>query len=234
MPDRNDRSRALGRLAVHAAPGGSAAPARRGVRPLGLGDRRDGAVLVPDDGALRLVVALHGAGGSGRRMLELVAEPARRRGLLVLAPDSRSTTWDVIAGGYGPDVAFLGDAITHMASTYGVEPARALLCGFSDGASYALSLGICNGDLFERIIAWSPGFVAPATRVGTPRIFVSHGVADRVLPIDRCSRRLVPVLRADGYAVTYEEFDDGHVVPTAVVERSLDWAVSPGSPAPGG
>ena len=232
MPDRNDRSRALGRLSVSPSAGGSAAPGSRGVLPLGLGDRRDGALLVPDGAPSRLVVALHGAGGSGRRMLDLVAEPARRRGLLVLAPDARSTTWDVIVGGYGTDVAFLSDAITHAVSTYGVDPAGALLCGFSDGASYALSLGIGNGDLFERIIAWSPGFMAPATRVGTPRIFVSHGVADRVLPIDRCSRRLVPVLRADGYHVTYEEFDDGHVVPPAVVERSLDWALSPGSPAP--
>jgi phospholipase/carboxylesterase len=43
-----------------------------------------------------------------------------------------------------------------------------------------------------------------------------------VLPIDRCSRRLVPELQRAGYDVTYEEFDGGHVVPPSVVERSLD------------
>ena len=43
------------------------------------------------------------------------------------------------------------------------------------------SLGIANGDLIDRVIARSPGFVAPVTRVGRPRIFVSHGVKDRVL-----------------------------------------------------
>ncbi len=31
--------------------------------------------------------------------------------------------------------------------------------GFSDGASYALSLGVPNGDLFTHIVAFSPGFM---------------------------------------------------------------------------
>ena len=34
------------------------------------------------------------------------------------------------------------------------------------------------------------------------------------------------LLRDDGYDVTYEEFDDDHLVPAAVVERALDWAPS--------
>ena len=62
------------------------------------------------------------------------------------------------------------------------------VCGFSDGASYALSIGLANGDLFGHVLAWSPGFVAPPEFVGRPRVFVSHGTDDRVLPIDRCSR----------------------------------------------
>jgi phospholipase/carboxylesterase len=223
----NSARRSVGRLAVRTpATLPAAGPVPGGVRPLGLGGRRDGVVVAPAGPPARLVVALHGAGGSGRQLVELLAEPARRRELLVLAPDSRSTTWDVIAGGYGPDVAFLSDALAQVAGTFGIDSSGAVVCGFSDGASYALSLGIANGDVFDRIIAWSPGFAAPATRVGTPKIFVSHGVADRVLPIDRCSRRLVPVLRDDGYDVTYDEFDDGHLVPAAVVERSLDWALS--------
>jgi len=49
--------------------------------------------------------------------------------------------------------------------------------GFSDGASYALSLGLTNGDLFTHVIAFSPGFAAPAEQRGRPRIYVSHGVA---------------------------------------------------------
>ena len=58
------------------------------------------------------------------------------------------------------------------------------------GASYALSVGLTNGDLFSDILAFSPGFMAPAVRHGAPNIFISHGTQDTVLPIDRCSRRI--------------------------------------------
>jgi phospholipase/carboxylesterase len=80
---------------------------------------------------------------------------------------------------------------------------RLAIGGFSDGASYALSLGISNGDLFTHVLAFSPGFMAPAGRTGSPHIFVSHGV----LPIDRCSRKIVPDLERGGCNVLYWEFD---------------------------
>ena len=67
--------------------------------------------------------------------------------------------------------------------------------GFSDGASYALSLGVANGDLFDSVIAFSPGVLAPRVSKGRPRFFVSRGTEDQVLPIGRTSRRLVPELR---------------------------------------
>ena len=47
--------------------------------------------------------------------------------------------------------------------------------------SYALSLGLANGDLFTHVIAFSPGFITPAPPSGRPPIFVSHGTADQVL-----------------------------------------------------
>jgi phospholipase/carboxylesterase len=159
-------------------------------------------------------------------MIDLFAAAAERRGVLVLAPDARGRTWDVIAGGYGPDVAFLDDALARIVADVAVDPRRVAVAGFSDGASYALSLGIANGDVFPHIIAYSPGFAAPATSTGRPRIFVSHGMTDQVLPIDRCSRRLVRALRDDGYDVTYEEFGDGHRVPPEILERSLDWLLT--------
>jgi predicted esterase len=51
----------------------------------------------------------------------------------------------------------------------------------------------------------------------------AHGTVDRVLPIDRCSRQLVPRLRALGYDVTCDEFDGGHDVPDSIVRRAMDW-----------
>jgi phospholipase/carboxylesterase len=63
--------------------------------------------------------------------------------------------------------------------------------------------------------------MAPTQTADTPRVFVSHGVHDEVLPIDPCSRRIVPALQRAGYDVEYHEFDGGHVVPPGMVERAV-------------
>jgi phospholipase/carboxylesterase len=104
-----------------------------------------------------------------------------------------------------------------------VDPARVGVGGYSDGASYALSLGLANGDLFSDVLAFSPGFLAPAGQTGSPRIFVSHGTQDGGLPIDSCSRRIVPQLERAGYEVRYREFEGGHVVPPGIAREAAIW-----------
>ena len=216
-----------GRLTVAASPVSPERAARPGVHPLGLGDGRDGLLLVPpalpESGPVPVIVALHGAGGTARQMIDLLGTVARDRGVVVVAPDSRGATWDVIRGGYGPDVRFLGDALSQVSAAFSTAPEVTALAGWSDGASYALSLGIANGDVFPNVIAWSPGFASPGMRTGSPRMFVSHGVRDPVLPIDRCSRRLVPQLQRAGYPVTYREFPGAHQVPPEIVAEALTW-----------
>ncbi len=178
---------------------------------------------VPLAQPLPLIVTLHGAGGDARGALAPLRAAADVHGLLLLAPKSRGPTWDVILGGYGPDVALLDGALAWTFARYPVNPTHVVLEGFSDGASYALSLGLGNGDLFTHLLAFSPGFLAPAAQVGAPRIFVSHGDADRVLPIERCSRVIVPQLEWAGYDVEYLEFAGPHTVPSEVVEAALTW-----------
>jgi phospholipase/carboxylesterase len=203
----------------------AAAALTPGRHPLSLDGRRDGAFLVPNGlnpaRPVPLIVALHGAGGIATQMLDLLAVQAERQGMIVLAPESRGSTWDVIRGGYGPDVAFIDRALTKIFQLQRIDPSRVALAGFSDGASYGLSLGVINGELFDHILAFSPGFMAPTSTADTPRIFISHGVHDEVLPIDPCSRRIVPTLRQAGYDVEYHEFQGGHVVPPEMVERAM-------------
>jgi phospholipase/carboxylesterase len=170
-----------------------------------------------------LLVLLHGAGGSAAATLELVRAAADAANAIVLAPQSAGRTWDMIERGFGPDVERIDAALAHVFGRLAVDPARIALAGFSDGASYALSLGLGNGDLVTHLIAFSPGFVAPPEARGRPRIFVSHGSEDRVLPIGRCGRRVVARLRGAGYDVTYEEFDGGHTVPAAIAQAALAW-----------
>ncbi|MGY1711855.1 alpha/beta hydrolase [Geodermatophilus sp. SYSU D00758] len=215
-----------------ASPGGPPETAGRepvapGTRPLGLTGTRDALVRVPPGTppgrALPVVVVLHGAGGDAESGLGLLRGPADERGLLLLAPASRGATWDAVRDGYGPDVATVDHALAAVSASVPVDPRRVALAGFSDGASYALGLGLANGGLFRRVVAFSPGFVPPGPTRGTPRVFVSHGTADEVLPVDRTSREIVPDLRADGYDVTYREFPGPHAVPPEVAREAVDW-----------
>lgn len=182
------------------------------------------AVYVPpasDGKPLRLVMMLHGAGGVASSALNILRDEADRHRLLLLAPKSTARTWDVITGEYGPDVRNLDRLLTEVAAVY---PLRGYtVAGFSDGASYALSLGLTNGDVFDSVIAFSPGFQAAEATHGRPHVFVSHGREDQVLPIDRCSRRIVPALEKSGYDVTYHEFADGHAVPKAIQRMAVQW-----------
>jgi phospholipase/carboxylesterase len=195
--------------------------------PLGLGKGiRDGVIQMPStmpDGKVPLLVYFHGATGNGAGVLGRIGPAADQSGVAVLAPDSRDGTWDVIRGSFGEDVAFLNRALELVFERLDVDPARLAIGGFSDGASYALSLGLANGDLFPRVVAGSPGFVVSATPHGRPRFFISHGISDQILPIDQCSRRIVPRLKSMGYDVTFREFEGRHELPPAIANEALRW-----------
>lgn len=178
---------------------------------------------LPADHPAPLIVTLHGAGGTAQGGLAPLLSLAENAGALLLSPGSAGVTWDVVSGGYGADVWFIDRALAEVFARFAIDTSRLAISGFSDGASYALSLGLANGDLFTHIIAYSPGFVTPGARIGSPRVFISHGTGDKVLPIDRCSRRIVPVLRRAHLDVDYHEFDGGHTVPAGIARQSLQW-----------
>jgi phospholipase/carboxylesterase len=199
-----------------------------GLHPLSIAEDRDALLLVPKKAGAQpqaLVVSLHGAGGNAQHGIRLFEAHAEAQGFLILAPPSRRETWDVIVNNLGPDVDFIDAALQRVFETHDIDHTRIGVAGFSDGASYALTLGLPNGDLFSHVLAFSPGFTAHPSTTGSPGIFISHGKRDTVLPIDPCSRRIVPRLRSAGLRVDYREFDGGHTVPdemsAAAVEQLL-------------
>jgi predicted esterase len=176
----------------------------------------------PPPGPLPLIVLFHGATSTPRRVIPFLRAAAERRGTLIWAPKSVGATWDAIrTPGFGPDAAALVRAFDTIARRHEIDPERTDVAGFSDGASYALMLGLAWGDRFRRILAFSPGFVRDLPRVGRPSVFISHGTSDPVLPIDRTSRRIVPALRAEGYDVEYHEFAGGHEITPEAVAAAL-------------
>jgi phospholipase/carboxylesterase len=169
-----------------------------------------------------LIVVLHGAGGDANQALRYLDAYIEEVGSLLLAIKSRGPTWDAIRGEFGVDVSALDVALAEVFDRFQVDDARIAIAGFSDGATYALSLGIINGDLFKDVLAFSPGFIISSDRkpLGAPHIFISHGTEDRVLPIIQTSRQLVPLLREAGYEVDYREFGGGHTIPSAMARAA--------------
>jgi phospholipase/carboxylesterase len=204
-------------------------PLPAGESPLGLShDGRDGLIYVPKQGGrprLPLLLLLHGATGSAARITSRTGafDLAEELGVVVLAPDSREVTWDIATGPPGPDLAFIDRALQYVCARTAIDPHRFAVGGFSDGASYALSLGLTNGDVFSHVIAFSPGFIKARRAVGHPAIFVSHGTRDDILPADDTSRKFVPDLESAGYAIRYREFNGGHTVPPEIAREAFKW-----------
>lgn len=227
LPSAEEPGGGLSRLSARPGPPtGSAAP---GLTSLGLGTSRDGYLYVPqsyDPGKKTpFLLALHGATISAQGPLNLMTPYANSHGFVLLAVKSADYTWDAIRGKYGTDVAFIDACLKACFARVNVDPARVFVSGFSDGASYALGLGLTNGALFSRLAAFSPGFIPPGDSPlqGKPEVYVSHGRRDQILPIGQSSRLIVPALQSEGYTVNYVEFDGPHTVPATIADSAVTW-----------
>jgi len=215
------------RMSARPGTASPATPIAPGLHPLGFRTERDALLYVPESSAkldrAPLVLSLHGASRDANRGIELLRTLSDEHGFLLLAPATARGTWDIITGPGGPDAKFINRSMARIFELRKIDPARIAMAGFSDGASCALSLGLANGDLFSAVLGFSPGFVVDLERVGKPPVFISHGTVDQVLPIDECSRRIVPQLKQEGYRVTYREFEGKHELPPAVASEAMRW-----------
>jgi predicted esterase len=203
---------------------GGEAPATGLVRIDVGADRPAWARIGPDPGRPRpLAVMLHGSGGQPEQGVGLLEPFATESGIVVVAPASSDYTWDGVLHLPGRDAERIDRALEWVFERHAVDSRRLAVGGFSDGASYALSLGVDNGDLFSHVLALSPGFAAPSAPRGAARFFISHGTRDTVLPIAHCSRRIVPALRRANLEVEYHEFAGGHEIPPDVARRAVEF-----------
>lgn len=207
---------------------------------LGLDRERDALLFIPKSATnssitkapLPLLLFLHGATQSADDMFWYLDSVPEEAGVAILAPNSRKTSWDAISDSFGPDVEFLNRALQRAFDSVAIDSTRVGIGGFSDGATYAIALGLINGDLFKRVAAFSPGLVIEGAKQGKPSFFISHGAQDRILPIERCGRRVAAGLKARGYEVTFREFDGGHGIPPDVMREGLRWVAEPAGSVP--
>ncbi len=124
MPSPRQGTEASRLQARPAPPTESIAP---GTHRLGLGAERDGFLYVPPSYrsavAAPLLILLHGAGQSSAEWqhapLEAVFSEHR---VVTLVPDSHDATWDLVMGGFGPDVAFIDRALRFTYARCNIDP----------------------------------------------------------------------------------------------------------------
>lgn len=138
-----------------------------------------------------LVLALHGAGGTGAGMRGLTGFDARadRLRVIVAYPDGVRRRWNdgrrTISSPVD-DVAFVAQLIDTLSGRYGVDPARVYATGISNGGLFAERLAC---DLAPRIAAIAPvaanmpADIVPACTPARPvSVLQINGTADPLVP----------------------------------------------------
>jgi poly(3-hydroxybutyrate) depolymerase len=176
-----------------------------------------------------LLTVFHGAGRQDDLLLRAYRAEPERRGAIFLIPRSTHPTWDLLLGGERPDLDFLEHAYAEIYRRVSVDHARQALIGYSDGASYALAVGLSNPRLFAAVMGWSAGFVVMDTAAVSPddpkpRVLLEHGTSDTVFPFEPVALRNCEILRRLGYHVELRVDEGGiHWPSPGFQSAALDW-----------
>lgn len=202
-------------------------PLPAGRHDLGLFQVRDYVLVVPEgiDAAqpTPFMVMFHGGGGSAEKILPVMQGHAEAGKFLLLVPQSILPSWDIVIAGNGPDRERLDQALGAVAARFTLDPSRFAFAGHSDGGSYALSNGLCNGDVVTHVLAFSAGFMTVLHQEGAPYVFIAHGAKDEVTPVETAGRAHAHLLTKAGYDVTYIEYDGPHKSQPHIVEAAVKY-----------
>jgi predicted esterase len=183
---------------------------------------------------------------SASDFIEGARAEADRCGCLLLSVQSKGLTWDTIrlvrraaidgTGDvyrlFGADTNRIEGALSIALRAGDADARSVLLIGFSDGASYALSLGLANRSIFRGVVAIAPGFyVAPPSTGPKQRLFIAHSPTDQVLPFARTRDDIVEPLKRAGFESRFRPFEGGHVVVPSILAEGVDYALGRGTAA---
>ena len=140
----------------------------------------------PQQRPLPVIVLLHGSGRDGRSLVDPWQPLAKKEGIILAGPDSRSGRgWGMRDD--GPE--FLRDLVETLKRAYAVDPSRIYLFGHSAGAIHALSMAVLESEYFAAVAAHAgvlPQHATPyvdrATRKTPIRMWV--GTNDDLFPLE--------------------------------------------------
>lgn len=181
-----------------------------------------------------LLVYFVGAGGQPSDVLTAYRDHADREGFVLLMPSPKGATWDMVDDlsrrfgiemnvrpRYGRDIKALDTSLADLFGKVAIDPKRIAVLGFSNGATYALSIGTANPQLFSAVLALSPGPAFPTRFDPAQRVFISHGESDEVLPFSY-TRGVVAKLRVRKMQIEFMSFKGRHEIPDEVRTKALE------------
>lgn len=188
----------------------------------------DRTLLLPDDtsGELPLLIALHGRNGNKDHTVEFW-NVARRRGWLVLSPQSRQALFE---GAYCWDNREQGvrDILYHVeeiTQSHRIDPKRIVIGGFSQGSGMGIYVALSGKTRARGFIGIGTWWQAPADFDGKGndvRGYFVTGEKDHTL---ERAREIQHVLKQNNVPFTEEVHPDlGHDFP-ADFERAFDQAI---------
>ena len=196
-------------------------------------------LLTPDEidpaRSYPLITVLHGAGRQDEQLSKLFRDEPERRQALFLIPRSVLPTWDLLTGMGRDDLDFLEYAYDLIYRRYPIDPERQALLGYSDGASYALSVGLSNAGVFSAVMGWAAGFEvidreAAASSPTKPRVLLEYGTHDPIFPFERIALPMRANLEQLGYTVEFRVDEGGKHWPSGTFHtEALDWFLGSGS-----
>ena len=195
-----------------------------------------------------LVTVLHGAGRQDEMLIKGWKHEAEQRQAFILIPRSFYMTWDLIAMGLQgaagpspegdtlpsdrPDLDFLEYAYDLIYRRYPIDAERQALVGYSDGASYAVSVGLANPHIYRAVMAWAAGFLALDERVAAedvprPHVYVEYGTHDELFPFEQVALGMKKQLEDLGCDLVFNVDEGGRHWPSSTFqEEALDWFFS--------
>ena len=195
-------------------------------------DMRGGfSVFVPEsyrpEIAHPVVVALHGGSGHGRTFRWNWVRTARGRGLVVVCPTAMEQTWAL--GGSDVDGPNIARILNFVRGRWNIDPAKMLLTGMSDGATFTLLSGLQDASPFTHLAPFAPGFhpmlvqMSSQERLAGLPVYLVHGERDWMFPVEM-ARRAAEMFQAVGARITYREVANlAHVYPRDENAALVDW-----------
>ena len=187
----------------------------------------------------KVVIALHGRGGSAADILQLAATLSNNT-FTLLAPQATGFSWYPYSFLAPPEQnePSLSSALSMVKQTLdkvvanGISLNNIYLLGFSQGGILAYDLALRYPELADGIACFSArleaGWLTPEQIAGAAglRAFIAHGRQDRAVPY-ASALEAERILSAAGCKVTLQEYEGGHGLSVEALQAAEQWMLAP-------